>query len=103
MEAIVFITTSSYQEGEKIAKILVEEKLVACVNIIPNIESIYWWEDRVCEEKEVLLLAKTKSSLFSKIEQKVRELHSYEVPEIIMVSIDKGSAPYLRWIRETLK
>ena len=86
---IIFITASSSEEAQKIATALVEEKLVACVNIIPQIRSIYWWEGKVCQDDEVMLISKTKQSLFTTLMDRVKALHSYEVPEII-------SFPHLR-------
>jgi periplasmic divalent cation tolerance protein len=95
---IIFITASSSEEAENIAKLLVEEKLVACVNIIPQIKSIYWWEGKICTDEEVMLIAKTKQSLFTAVMDRVKSLHSYEVPEIISFPISEGSPEYLNWI-----
>ena len=100
---IVLITASSVQEGENIAKSLVEEKLVACVNIIPQIKSIYWWEGKICTDEEVMLISKTKQSLFTALMNRVKSLHSYEVPEIISFPISKGSPEYLNWIEKVSK
>ena len=100
---IIFITASSDEEAGNIAKTLVTEKLVACVNIIPRIRSTYWWEGKVCQEEEVLLMAKTTRSLFSAIMDRVKSLHSYEVPEIISFPIAEGSPQYLIWIGEVTK
>jgi len=97
---IIFITAPSGEEAGHIAKTLVEEKLVACVNILPGIISTYWWEDKVCQEKEVLLIAKTRKSLFPVVLTRVKSLHSYQVPEIIAFPITEGFPPYLRWIEE---
>jgi periplasmic divalent cation tolerance protein len=95
---IIFITASSSEEAQKIATALVEEKLVACVNIIPQIKSVYWWEGKVCQDDEVMLISKTKQSLFSTLMNRVKALHSYEVPEIISFPISEGSPEYLSWI-----
>jgi periplasmic divalent cation tolerance protein len=100
---IIFITASSSEEAQKIATALVEEKLVACVNIIPHIRSIYWWEGKVCQDDEVMLISKTKQSLFSTLMDRVKALHSYEVPEIIAFPISKGSPEYLSWIENVTK
>ena len=97
---IIFITASSEEEGGNIAKTLVTEKLVACVNIIPKIRSTYWWEGKVCQEDEVMLIAKTKSALFPAVMNRVKSLHSYEVPEIISLPIAEGFPDYLHWIDE---
>ena len=100
---IIFITASSAEEAGNIATALVEEKLVACVNIIPRIKSIYWWEGKVCQDDEVMLVSKTKRSLFTTIMDRVKSLHSYEVPEIISFPISEGSPAYLSWLEKVTK
>ena len=97
---IIFITASSGEEAGNIATALVEERLVACVNIIPQIKSIYWWEGKVCKDDEVMLISKTKRSLFTTVINRVKSLHSYEVPEIISFPISEGSPEYLSWIEK---
>jgi periplasmic divalent cation tolerance protein len=97
---IVFITASNREEAAKIAKTLVEEKLAGCVNIISNIRSIYSWQGKVEDEKEVLMIAKSRKRLFNTLEKKVKELHSYAVPEIIAMPVVEGSADYLKWLRD---
>ena len=94
---------SSSEEAQNIATALVEEKLVACVNIIPQIRSIYWWEGKVCQDDEVMLISKTKQSLFTTLMDRVKVLHSYEVPEIIAFPILEGSPEYLSWIENVTK
>ena len=100
---VVLITAASAEEAENIAKSLVEEKLVACVNIIPQIKSIYWWEGKMCKDEEVMLISKTKQSLFTAVMDRVKSLHSYEVPEIISFAISEGSPEYLNWIEKVAK
>ena len=100
---IIFITASSEEEAKKIATALVNEKLVACVNIIPKIHSIYWWEGKVCQDDEVMLISKSKQSLFPAIIERVQSLHSYKVPEIISFPISEGLPEYLNWIEEVTK
>jgi len=97
---IVLITVSSPEEGEKIAKALVEKRLAACVNIVPGLRSIYHWQGKICDDKELLLLAKTRVDVFDILEKEVKALHSYEVPEIIALPIVAGSRDYLNWINE---
>jgi len=96
----IFVTASSGQEAETIAKELVGSRLVACANIFPEIRSIFRWKGEVQKEQEVFLIMKSRTALFDRIEQRVRELHSYEVPEIVAVPIVKGSPPYLDWVGE---
>ena len=100
---IIFITASSEQEARNIATTLVNEKLVACMNIIPKIHSIYWWENKVCQEDEVMLISKSTQALFSTIMDRVKSLHSYKVPEIISFPISDGLPEYLNWIEEVTK
>jgi periplasmic divalent cation tolerance protein len=96
----VFITTASQEEAETIAYTLVNEKIVACVNIISPIKSIYTWQGKLEKATECLLIAKTTTSLFQTLKKRVKELHSYEVPEIISLDLMAGEEGYLRWISE---
>ncbi|MEW6067571.1 MAG: divalent-cation tolerance protein CutA [Nitrospirota bacterium] len=97
---VVFITASSEDEAVKIARALVEARLAGCVNIIKNIRSIYSWQGKIEDEQEFLMIAKSQKSLFDKLMRKVKELHSYTVPEIIALPIAEGSEDYLRWLKE---
>jgi periplasmic divalent cation tolerance protein len=99
-EIIVFITAPKEQEAAKIAHALVEARLAGCVNILKNIRSIYRWEGKTEDEKEVLMIAKTQKRLFRSLQQKVKELHSYSVPEVIAVPVTEGSADYLKWLKD---
>ncbi len=100
---VIFITAASREEAEKIASALVEQKLVACVNILPGITSVFWWEGNLCKEQEVFMMAKTEMKRFPQVAETVKKLHSYQVPEIIMLPIVQGSADYLQWIQEVTK
>ncbi|MBI4697727.1 MAG: divalent-cation tolerance protein CutA [Nitrospirae bacterium] len=102
-EIVVYITASNEDEAAQIAKALVEAKLAACVNIIKNIRSIYRWQGKIEDENEVLMIVKTRKELFSVLSLKVKELHSYSVPEIIALPIIEGSEDYLKWIKEATK
>ncbi len=97
---VIFITASNEDEAAKIARALVGERLAGCVNIIKNIRSIYSWQGNVEDEEEVLMIAKTQRSLFENLLRKVKELHSYTVPEIIAMPIIEGSEDYLKWLKE---
>jgi periplasmic divalent cation tolerance protein len=99
-EYIVIFITAPEDEAVDLAKTLVEERLVACVNIVPGLRSIYWWQGRVEDEPEVLCVMKTRGNLFEPLRDRVRELHSYEVEEIIALPILAGNLPYLDWIKE---
>lgn len=100
---VVLMTASSLKEARKIADTLVSKRLAACVNVIPDVTSIYIWRQKKESSKEVLLIAKARARNFSRMKQLVRKIHSYEVPEIIALPILKGDAAYLRWIRGTCK
>ncbi|MGA7876013.1 MAG: divalent-cation tolerance protein CutA [Desulfoferrobacter sp.] len=98
---VVFVTVGNGDEAFTISRTLVEEKLVACVNIVPQIRSIYWWKEEVCDDQEVLLVMKTPTTMFDSLQNRVRELHSYEVPEIVALSVEKGLPDYLNWVVES--
>ncbi len=97
---MVFMTAADRQEAEKIAGSLVEKKLAACVQIVSDIRSFYWWEGRVHDDPEVLFTAKTTAALFPDLAAEVRRLHSYDVPEIVFIPIHTGTADYLQWISD---
>ena len=99
-EVVVLITTASEAEAQKIGRVLVEEGLVACANILPGVRSIFCWEGQVTEEQEVLLVLKSVSEVFDSLEATVKAHHSYSVPEIIALPIQTGSEPYMKWVRE---
>jgi len=97
---VVFITAPSEEEAVRIANALVKENLGKCVNIIRDIRSIYHWENKVEDEKEFLMIVKTKKKVFKRLLERVKELHSYSVPEIIALPIIEGSEDYLHWLDE---
>jgi periplasmic divalent cation tolerance protein len=100
---LVSITTGSSEEAERIAEALVQERLAACVNMVPAITSIYRWQGEVHRDSEVLLIARSRPELFESLAARVKELHSYEVPEIIALPIAAGSKAYLNWIDESVQ
>ena len=100
---IVLTTAGSPEEAEKIARALVEGRLAACVNIVPQIQSIYRWKDKIEQETEWLLIIKTKTNLFESVADAIKELHSYELPECVMLELSSGSERYLNWIRENTR
>jgi len=100
---IVLTTAGSEDEARKIAGHLVERKLAACVNIIPQIESVYRWQGRVESNREWLLLIKTTAEKFPGVCGAIREMHSYELPECIAIAIDDGSTGYLQWIEQAVQ
>ena len=98
---VILITAGSVEEGEKIANALVESRLAACANIIPSVRSIFFWEGKTCQEQEVLLVVKSRKQLLDKIIDKVKQIHSYKVPEIIALPVIDGSREYLKWVEES--
>lgn len=99
---VVYVTVGSAEEGEKLARALVEERLAACVNRVKSMESVYRWQGKVETASEELLIMKSRKDLFPAVEKRVRELHSYSVPEIIALPLVAGSAAYLGWLGEQL-
>lgn len=97
---VVFITAPKEDEAAKIAQALVEARLAGCVNIVRDIRSVYRWQDKIEDDTEVLMIAKTQRHLFESLMRKVRELHNYEVPEIIAIPIVEGSEDYLKWLKD---
>jgi periplasmic divalent cation tolerance protein len=96
---IVLVTVPSREDGERIAEPLVGEGLAACVNIVGPIRSIYRWQGEICRDDEHLLLIKSTRARYAALEARVKELHSYEVPEVVALPIEMGSAAYLEWVR----
>lgn len=97
---VVYVTVSSFEEGNQMAHTLVEERLAACVNRLRPIQSVYRWEGKIEQSEEELLIIKTRGELFERLKTRVQELHSYSVPEIIALPILEGSEPYLKWLKE---
>src|SRR5512144_68769 len=97
---IVFVTCASAGEAETIARAVVEEHLAACVNVLPGVRSCYMWEGKMTWSDEVLLLIKTTDARFLALQARIRELHSYDVPEIVAVPIEVGFEKYLQWVTQ---
>jgi periplasmic divalent cation tolerance protein len=98
---VVLVTAKNKKEAEKIARGLLEAKLIACANIVEGVQSLFWWQGKIDSSKEVLLVLKTKKILFTKVSIKVKSLHSYQTPEIIAISLTAGSKDYLNWINSS--
>jgi periplasmic divalent cation tolerance protein len=103
MACLIFITCPNEKTAEKISMNLLKKKLVACVNTIPKVKSMYWWEGKIEKSYESLLIIKTKDELFNSLNREVIKMHPYEVPEVICVKINKGNKKYLDWIKEVTK
>jgi periplasmic divalent cation tolerance protein len=96
---VVMVTTASQDEAVKIANQVVQSRLAACASTIPTVRSTYWWEGKLMNDQESLLLIKTTSDKFNSLEETIRKIHSYKVPEIIAIPVCQGFPPYLEWVR----
>src|SRR6185437_6118098 len=96
---VVFMTAANGEEATRLADMLVGSHLAACVQILPEMESVYRWQGKVEREAEILLIAKTTRAKFADLEREVRALHSYDTPEIVAVPVVMGAGPYLHWLR----
>lgn len=99
---VVLVTTGSLEDGQSIARTLVTERLAACANVVPGIRSFFFWEGRVQEEVEALLVIKTRRERYEALQRRILELHPYSVPEILALPVEAGSASYLGWLAETV-
>ena len=99
---ILYITTSSREEALRLGKAMVEEKLAACANVIPQMISVYQWKGSLQEDPECVLLLKTRASLFEKVSRRMEALHSYECPCILSLPVQKGNPQYLSWLEEQI-
>ncbi len=97
---VLFITTATAKEAQRISRVLLEQRKAACVNIVPGVSSLFWWQDKLDSARESLLIVKTKTSLLNEIVRLVKEIHSYDIPEIIALPIVGGNQDYLEWIRK---
>jgi len=95
---LVYITAPDFAEAERLARELVESRLAACANIVPRIVSTYWWDNRVCEEEETLIIVKTVRSLVEELIAAVRESHPYEVPAILAIDAVDGNPDFVNWL-----
>lgn len=99
---VVFLTASNGEEATRLADLLIGAHLAACVQILPEMESVYRWQGKIERQSEILLIAKTTAGKFAELEREVRALHSYETPEIVAVPLVAGSTPYLEWLTHSL-
>jgi len=99
---IVFMTHATKQEAQQIVHSLLNKHLIACANILGPVESQFWWQEKIEKAKEFLVLMKSDEKLFDKLSKAVKEMHSYEVPEILALPVVKGWLPYLEWLNKSL-
>ena len=102
-KVVVLITTSSEEEAHKIAELLVNRRKAACVNIVPGVDSLFWWNEKLDSAHESLMLVKTRAALLPEIVNLVKGVHSYTVPEIIALPIIGGNQDYLEWIDKEVR
>ncbi|MFP3197483.1 MAG: divalent-cation tolerance protein CutA [Sulfolobaceae archaeon] len=103
MYSLLLSTTNTMENAKKIAKTLVDERLAACVNIVPYIKSFYVWEGKTVEDDEILVVIKTTAEAKEKVIKRVKELHTYQVPEVIAIDFNSGLPEYLQWLTESVK
>jgi periplasmic divalent cation tolerance protein len=103
MNIVILITCVNKAEANRISKRLIRQRLIACVNLVEKIKSVFWWQERIDSATEVLLIAKSKKSLIRKIVKQVKSLHSYKVPEVIAFPIIAGNKDYINWINESIR
>jgi periplasmic divalent cation tolerance protein len=96
--AVIYMTAGSVEEARKIAEELIDKRLCACVNIFPQIESVYYWNNSVQRGNEIAFIAKTRQSLVPKVIEEVKRLHSYEVPCVVSLPIERGNPHFIQWI-----
>lgn len=100
---VILSTASSPEEGERIARTLIEQRLAACVNIVPKLASVYRWEGRIETASEVLLLIKTSAVLVDRAETALRSVHSYQIPEFLVFDPESGDADYIAWLIDSVQ
>ena len=100
---LVIVTTANKEEAVKIVRSLLKERLIACANILGPVSSRFWWQGKIDEAKEFMVFMKSSKNLFERLSERVREIHSYDVPEIIALPIIEGSPPYLDWLKSCLQ
>ncbi|MBI4561952.1 MAG: divalent-cation tolerance protein CutA [Candidatus Rokubacteria bacterium] len=99
---VVLVTTPSVEEGQTIARSLVAERLAACVNVVPGVRSVFFWEGQLQEEAEALLVIKTRRERYEALQRRILELHAYSVPEVLALPVEAGAPAYLAWLGETV-
>jgi periplasmic divalent cation tolerance protein len=99
---VVFMTAANRDEAVRLAEMMVAARLAACVQILPEMESVYRWQGKIERQQEVLVIAKTAASKFEKLEREVRAIHSYDTPEIVALPLTAASSPYLEWLKTSI-
>lgn len=102
MTRVCLITAPSPEKAREIARSLLEERLVACVNLVPSVTSLYWWEGQIQEDSEVLMIVKTDATRLEPLQQRLPQLHPYSVPELVVLPVEGGLPAYLEWVRASV-
>lgn len=102
MTRVCLITAPSLEKARDIARTLLLERLAACVNLLPGVTSLYWWEGQIQEDAEVLMIVKTEQSRLEALEQRLPQLHPYSVPEFLVLPVESGLSGYLDWVRQSV-
>ena len=102
MFRVVLTTVKNMAEARRLSKVLVTKKLAACVTAVPKVESIYWWQGKVERGSEVMLVIKTTEKKLDKLISWIKELHSYKIPEVLVLRVERGLPEYLKWIEESV-
>lgn len=102
MTRVCLVTCPDAEVGKRLARELLQEKLVACVNVLPGVTSLYWWEGQIQEDSEVLLVLKTTEERLATLKERLPQLHPYSVPELLALPVQDGLAPYLQWVAESV-
>jgi len=100
-ELVVFVTSPTLDDARRIASELVAQRLAACVNIVPGIESVYTWNDQIEVSAENLLIIKTTAQRYDELESQIKALHQYTTPEVVALRVERGLASYLKWLRDS--
>jgi periplasmic divalent cation tolerance protein len=100
---VCFVTAPEGEPATKIARTLVEERLAACVNVVPGLRSIYAWEGEICDDAEVLLVVKTRRALLERLDARLHEIHPYDTPELLALPVEYGAKKYLAWVDEVAR
>jgi len=100
---IVMVTTQTNEEALNIVRRLLDDRLIACANIVGPVSSLFWWENKIDEAKEFLVFMKSRKRLFQRLSSRIKEIHSYQVPEVIALPIIEGLPPYLEWLGASLQ
>ena len=103
MVCVVLTTVKNRAEAKRLGEKLISERLAACVSAVPNVTSIYRWRGRVERAREVLLVVKTSAKKIDRLIPRIKELHSYEVPEVLVLRVERGLPEYLKWLEESLR